>query len=363
MQSRILQHLEALVSFDTQNPPRNITVEHEIFDYLRRKLGASFNFEMTDLGDGCVYMLATRGTPKILFNFHVDTVPAANNYSFDPLTLRVEEEVAVGLGACDIKGASACMLAALEELPDADVALLFSSDEEFGSSACIRHFTQLDHAFELAIIAEPTNCKAVFEHRGIMTGTGIFKGVSGHASSGLADSHSALHHALAWSHEAMEYARSWDEEAYGPLSGICFNIGRVEGGIKPNMIADETTIRFGFRPLPQTSNERIFDHFANLTRADTERETSVEFQPGFNAPALPITADVLERTRKTASSMGFEAREAVNFWTEASLFSQAGYEAFVYGPGDIAQAHTADEFVAIRDLEEVVGQYMAVLEG
>jgi acetylornithine deacetylase len=52
----------------------------------------------------------------------------------------------------------------------------------------------------------------------------------------------------------------------------------------------------------------------------------------------------------------------VDFWTEASLFSAAGLTAFVFGPGDIAQAHTADEWVALEQLEIVTNHYLRLLE-
>ena len=53
---------------------------------------------------------------------------------------------------------------------------------------------------------------------------------------------------------------------------------------------------------------------------------------------------------------------AVDFWTEASLFSQAGLTAFVYGPGDIAQAHTADEWVALAQLQRYAESIVRILQ-
>lgn len=355
MRARVLHHLEHLVSFDTQNPPRDIAPDTGIFAYLRRTLGPTFHCETVDLGDGCVSLFATRGTPGRLFNFHVDTVPAAAGFTGAPLQLRVAEDRAIGLGACDIKGAAAAMLAALEHT-SGDVALLFTSDEEAGQSRCIKAFCALKKPFHIVFVAEPTQGRAVTSHRGIVTGTARFRGVSGHASSGNADRDSALHHAVRWSAAAMDLAARADDREVGGLTGIRFNLGRIEGGVKPNMIAADATVRFGFRPLPGEQDDAQFAAFAALA---APYEARVE--PGFVAPSLPAPG------RKPVpdallADYGLEAAPAVDFWTEAALFSAAGYDTVVFGPGDIAQAHTADEWVAIDQLTSVADAYRAMLE-
>src|SRR3546814_6915494 len=86
MLDHILQHLTALVSFDTRNTPRRIGVGG-IFDYLRAQL-PDFRVEVTDHGDGAVSLFAVRGTPQVLFNVHLDHVPLSPAWSPDPLPVR-----------------------------------------------------------------------------------------------------------------------------------------------------------------------------------------------------------------------------------------------------------------------------------
>src|SRR4249920_496048 len=112
MLDNVLRHLQALVSFDTRNPPRAIGTGG-IFDYLRANL-SGFQITLTDHGAGAVSLLAVRGAPKRVFNVHLDTVPDSPQWTADPLKLRVTSDRAIGLGACDIKGAAACLLAAAE---------------------------------------------------------------------------------------------------------------------------------------------------------------------------------------------------------------------------------------------------------
>ncbi len=193
----VLSRLDRLVSFDTRNPPRAID-RGGIFAYLAEALGAGFSCEITDLGEGCLGLLAVRGAPRLLFNVHVDTVPADPAWTGDPLGMRIDGDRAVGLGVCDIKGAAACLLEAVHRVPAADVALLFTSDEEAGSSRCVRSFLSGPHGFQRVVVAEPTRCRAVLEHRGIATCHGAFRGVGGHASAPRALADSALHEAVRW---------------------------------------------------------------------------------------------------------------------------------------------------------------------
>ncbi|NND61172.1 MAG: M20/M25/M40 family metallo-hydrolase, partial [Gammaproteobacteria bacterium] len=192
---KVLRHLRALVAFDTQNPPRQIDPSG-LFSYLTDQLDG-FECQLDDLGDGCINLLAVRGQPRILFNFHIDTVPASAQWESDPLRLQVENGRATGLGACDIKGAAACMLAAVADSPG-DVALLFSSDEEAGKSRCIHHFLEHAPEFDGVVVAEPTRAQAVLAHRGIASGRLQFTGHAGHASDSRAMTDSAIHRAVRW---------------------------------------------------------------------------------------------------------------------------------------------------------------------
>ena len=71
----VLRHLEALVSFDTRNPPRAIGTGG-IFDYIRGEL-PGFTVQIDDHGAGAVSLLAIRGAPQRVFNVHLDTVPSS----------------------------------------------------------------------------------------------------------------------------------------------------------------------------------------------------------------------------------------------------------------------------------------------
>jgi len=394
-----LKHLRALVAFDTRNPPRAIDTGG-IFDYLRAQL-TGFDVRVTDHGAGAVSLYAVRGQPKLLFNVHLDTVPDSPHWSASPFELRVTDERAVGLGACDIKGAAAALLAAAQA-SDGDAAFLFTTDEEANDARCIAAFLNQERpllpsgpsgcrkaafdppqagaetagalqsavpspaqrgkvpkaeggafalSYEAVIVAEPTRCEAVLAHRGISSVLMRFQGHAGHASGEQKSSDSALHQAVRWSGRALDHVDSLAHARFGGLTGLRFNIGRIDGGIKANMIAPTAELRFGFRPLPSMDIDDLLATFRGFAEVEP-----AEFAETFRGPSLPSGDIAMAETRRLAArdvadALDLPVGNAVDFSTEASLFSQAGHTAFVYGPGDIAQAHTADEWVALEQLQ------------
>ncbi|MBS0589055.1 MAG: M20/M25/M40 family metallo-hydrolase, partial [Proteobacteria bacterium] len=370
-----LDHLRALVAFDTRNPPRAIGTGG-IFDYLRAHL-PGFGCTVTDHGAGAVSLFAVRGRPKVLFNVHLDTVPDSPHWTASPFDLRVTDSHAIGLGACDIKGAAAALLTAAAQTDD-DAAFLFTTDEEANDARCIAAFLKSfpspaggrwreapdegnalpsaapiqsieavsssalrapspggrrdDSPFSAVVVAEPTRGEAVLAHRGISSVLMNFKGRAGHASGGNAATDSALHQAIRWGQHALDFVEAQAHQRFGGLTGLRFNIGRIDGGIKANMIAPAAEVRFGFRPLPSMDIDALLATFRDACGAQP-----AEFQETFRGPSLPA-GDIAQaearrlKARDFADEVGLPIGNAVDFWTEASLFSQAGYSAIVCGP-------------------------------
>ncbi len=355
----VLEHLAALVSFDTRNPPRTITPTGGIFDYIRAQL-PDFRIDVRDHGAGAVTLFAVRGAPKRLFNVHLDTVPSSPAWSDDPLKLRVTDDRAIGLGACDIKGAAACLIAAANAV-QGDAAFLFSTDEEANDARCIDAFLKTDHGFDEVLVAEPTQCEAVLAHRGIASVRMEFKGRAGHASGAEALQTSALHQVIRWGSDALALVAAESHQRFGGLTGLRFNIGRIDGGIKANVIAPQAELRFGFRPLPSQGLDALHARFHALAPEGTL------YEPTFQGLPLPAgdTADAENRrliARDLADALGLPIGNAVDFWTEAALFSDAGLTAVVFGPGDIAQAHTADEWVSLEQLQTYTQHVTRIIE-
>ncbi|MEM6795148.1 MAG: acetylornithine deacetylase [Acidobacteriota bacterium] len=355
---RILDHLAALVACDTQNPPRRIAPDDEIFRYLGRVLEAAggFRIDVTDHREGRVSCCAVRGESPVLFNVHLDTVPVGTGWRWPALELKIEGGRAYGRGACDIKGAAAVLLA-LAETTDLPMALLLTTDEEGVDGCCVAQFADAlaEDRFRQIVVAEPTRCRAVLAHRGYLSVTGRFHGQPGHSSEPRALTDSAVHRACQWATRAVEYAaREVAEEGGG---GMCFNIGTLNGGSASNVIAHQADVHWSARLAPGGSNEAALAALAGLTEAAGE----VRWEKLFSGPPLPAHGQSDPHSGPWAQEHGIAIGQPVDFWTEAALFSAAGHRALVLGPGDIEQAHTADEWVSLDQLNRAAILYQRIL--
>ncbi|MEM9988143.1 MAG: acetylornithine deacetylase [Pseudomonadota bacterium] len=343
----ITNHLSKLVAVPTMNPPREITADGPLVQVVREAL-PGFDIAVTDYGNGSIVIEAKRGHAPVLFNVHLDTVPVAAGWSRDPHTLLVTEDRATGLGACDIKGAAACLFTVAANT-DAPMHLVLSTDEEAGQSTCIREYVKTPPQVTLAVVGEPTMTKAVTQHRGIFSARMDFEGVSAHSSS--KEARSAVHDAAQW----ITDVTALPEAAENRL-----NVGRIEGGVKPNMIAASAEILFGFRAQPGVNHEallRQFDASSSISAARTVR---------FHGPALPSDLDghaaaAQDQARELISVYGLESSDPVDFFTEAAFFADVGVPTMVLGPGHIDQAHTADEWVALDQLLETYHAYERIV--
>ncbi len=354
---QILEHLDALVACDTQNPPRLIDADAAIFQYCEKTVGNGFKTRIWDHGDGHVSWYAVRGNPTVLFNVHLDTVPVGDGWDRDPHRLNVSDGRAYGRGSCDIKGAASVLLSLAQEGVE-NLALLFTSDEEGAGGCCVSKFLEESErqGFKQVIVAEPTSCQAVLGHRGYLSVKTRFHGIPGHSSEARALLENANHQAALWAAGAVQVAREKKLSELDP--GACLNIGIFEGGTKSNVIAGSAFIHWSARLRPGESN----DEFLSEIQACAPDDSNVDWEVPFSGQPLPAAGQDDAASQLFCTTNNLEPGQAVDFWTEASLFSAACMPALVLGPGDIAQAHVANEWVSTAQLEQAYWLYGQVVK-
>jgi len=345
----VLSHLKSLVAFDTQNPPRSLDGSSPIFGWIKSALGPDFEIKITDHGQGRVSMLAVRGEPSLLFNVHLDTVPVIEGARYPALEMTLDKDRVYGRGCCDINGAAACLLE-IAGNTNKPMAMLFTTDEEGASGCCVAEFVRSAQCapFKQVVVAEPTDCLAVMSHRGYLSVKGEFSGVSGHSSEPRALQDNALHKLSAWVAAAVGKAAQMDTQGRRP----CFNVGEIHGGIKSNIIAERANLHWSARLSPGDSNQDFLDVMSGL-----DTSASAQWHVPFSGPPMPTHGSDTSQAEAFIERHGIEAGPAVDFWTEASLFAQAGIPAIVLGPGNIAQAHALDEWVSTGQLERALEIY------
>lgn len=302
-------------------------------------------------GSPGAFLFARWGTPRRVINAHVDTVPANAGWSRDPWTPHVEGGRLYGLGSADTKGAIAAALVALEQTPR-DVGVLFSGDEEAGS-AVMESFLASPHAhgIEQVIVCEPTARTAGTSHRGVLGQLASLEGQGGHSSKADVMPKPMVQLArLAVALDEMGRARLHD----GPpgMQGTCLNVAGFQGGVAFNVIPQRGSLEWSLRPFPGFDRD-------GWEREVAERARAID--PGITITRTidhaPFSCDALAAAvRPFVTHVG-----SLDFWTEAALYQAHGIDAIVVGPGDIGQAHAADEFVSLEDLEWAVELYTALL--
>lgn len=353
--SALFDHLESLVAFDTRNGTGD---EMVCVRYLEETL-ARFSPDTLHVGrversrgkSDSGYVLAVWGQPDTLLNVHIDTVPSGEGWKENPLDLVRLDDRVVGLGTSDIKGAAACILAALETVTPKKVAVLFSGDEEHGSEVmpAVIKSGRLN-GVKRAIVCEPTSCRVGRAHRGMLAITAGFKGPGGHSS--LSDiTPRPLLDAARLAARVGDYADDHLGFGIAPFQGLCVNIGEIESDGAYNVIPTTAKLWLSLRPPPGDNvRQRETDIYGLAGEANLD--TIVAFEP-FATKDMSAFADIVEGT------------EIVDlpYWTEAAMLSEAGINTIVYGPGNLEQAHKPNEYVEIAQLETAASVYAAALKG
>lgn len=358
---RVADLLAELVAIPTQQagPDGVAGDEHRLCQHLAPLLAAAGADEVVvgtgPRSDGThqgAYVFARWGTPRRIINAHVDTVPANAGWSRDPWTPHVENGRLYGLGSADTKGAIAATLVALADKRPANAGVLFSGDEEAGS-AIMTQFLATPHARDIkqAIVCEPTARVAGTSHRGVLGQDASLEGQGGHSSKADFMPKPMVQLAkLAVALDEMGRARLHD----GPvgMSGTCLNIAAFHGGVAFNVVPQRGRLEWSLRPYPGFERgawDREVAEKARAIDAGIEIRTTIDHAP-FSCTALA------DEVRPFVQRVG-----SLDFWTEAALYQAAGIDAVVVGPGDIGQAHAADEFVSLEDLDWAVELYRSLL--
>lgn len=298
----------------------------------------------------------------LLYDVHQDTVPV-EGMTVPPFEPHVENGRLYGRGACDVKGSLAAMLVAIERLVrerprgSASVRLACTVDEEFthtGSShLAAGPWAQAD----LAIVAEPTRLDLVTTHKGAVRWKIRTRGVACHSSSPNAGRNAIYAMArviAALEDHARELGQSTADAILGPPS---LSVGRIEGGQSVNIVPDGCEIEIDRRVIPGESGAGCPARVEAFLRERLGSLDGIETLPYWvNMPPLVprVGADCLEAIGATIRAVTGRspAVGGVPFGTDAGPLNESGVPCLVLGPGDIAQAHTKDEWIELREVHE-----------
>lgn len=363
--------LADLVAFDTTSHKSNLALVDYVSNYLN---GLGIDAVRVASSDGQKANLFASVGPAnqggIALSGHTDVVPVDGQaWDTDPFALFAHDGKLYGRGTADMKGFVACALAMLPVFKarrgGRPIHVALSYDEEIGCVGVrpmIARFGQDLPRPTMVIVGEPTMMQVVDAHKGPVRWNVEVSGRAAHSSM----AHLGVN-AIAIAGKMLaelgdierDLKASFHDNRFVPPYPT-LQVTRIDGGTATNIVPVSCRLTFDIRALPGVDPDVVEQRLRRAADAlvpgmhEVAPEASITITrvnqvPPFAAdPSSGLTALVLQLARQNDT-------RAVSYATEAGLFQSAGSASIVCGPGDIAQAHTANEWIAESQLAECIG--------
>ncbi|TCS38806.1 acetylornithine deacetylase [Reinekea marinisedimentorum] len=362
--------LEKLVSFDTVSSKSNLELVSWVTELLG-KHGIEYRLTTNDEGtkQNIFASVGPRVSGGVILSGHTDVVPVVGQeWKSDPFTLTERDGRLYGRGTCDMKGFIASALAALIKASAQPLSkplyLALSYDEEIGCLGVPRLIDDIADIIprpRAVIIGEPTEMQPITQHKGSFRSKICLTGKAGHSSQPSLGV-SAIHYAGKVLQGLSEYADElkaspYKDSALNPNYTV-INTGLISGGTAPNVFAQNCEMTLATRFMP---TETVGTHKLKFERivSDVEKrmqnhapECSAQVVIENNIPAFKPEENS-EAVKICELLVGPRPSGAVGFGTEAGHFQEAGFSTVVFGPGSINQAHQANEFIEIEQMNAI----------
>ncbi len=357
---KLLRDLIALPSVNPAFLPPNHphAGEKRVGDFLAATAaGAGMEIQWQKVHPGRANLLARlspmgRPRQRIFLAPHMDTVGVANEAQLIP---RLKGGRLHGRGACDTKGSVAVMMAAICEVArggrhPAATEIIFAGlvDEEMaqaGSRALARTGPKAD----LAIVGEPTSVRVVTCHKGDLWLELVARGRAAHGSRPELGHNAVLEMARIVELLETKYAAALRRRRHPVLGHATVNVGTIEGGTQTNIVPARCAITLDRRTIPGESDAGVR---REILRWLKRSGLSARLSSTKAASCRPLeTRANLPLVRQFMRCAGQTKPAGVHYFCDAAVLSEGGTPGVVFGPGDIAQAHTEDEWVPVAEVE------------
>ena len=366
------EYTQELVKFPTVSNVSNASICGYLEDVLKSLGFATERIEYTDTaGIGKVNIIGKRGsgTEGMAYFAHTDVVPADPWFSNEhgPFEPTVRGVKLYGRGSCDMRGSIASMLAASELVGSAGLSkplyIVLTADEEIGYGGAeqvarrSKFFQEMVQGESNGIVGEPTMLDVVHAHKG----TNGFKATS-HGKAAHSSSNKGVNANLAMIpflsemkkiHDETLEDPAWQNSAFDP-PGISWNIGINDHTKVLNMTAAQSICTVYFRPTPGQDAETLIER----SRKKAE-QCGIDFEVLWAGHPMYVDPDS-DFVREVLALSGNETAKTVSYGTDAAMLT-AMKKLVVMGPGDIAQAHTQDEWILLDQLEKGTQLYAKLI--
>jgi acetylornithine deacetylase len=242
-----------------------------------------------------------------------------------------------------------CELAQCRQRPATTEIVFAGLVDEENAQAGSRALAASKFAAHLAIVGEATRSKVVTSHKGSLWIDLQTHGKSAHGARPELGKNAIHEMAKAVNIIQTEYAAGLKKRRHPHLGSATVSVGTIKGGVQPNIVPDSCSISLDRRTLPGETETGVFRELKSLLK---RRGIGCSFSGTKLAPCLPLETDPkLPLVSQFMRAAGQRKPVGVDYFCDASVLSHGGIPSVVFGPGDIAQAHTTDEWIDLRSLE------------
>ena len=380
--------LTRLIGFDTVSRHSNLALIEEVQGYCEQ-LGLSVDLTFNEAKDKAnLFVTVPAGANAdqvnhgLVLSGHTDVVPVdGQDWSSDPFTATIRDDKLYGRGSCDMKGFIACALTLLPQAVKLSNAgklrrplhLALSFDEEvgcLGAPLILADLKARGIAPDYCIVGEPTNMTMVVAHKGIAVYRCRVHGKSAHSSL-TTQGVNAISYAsrlIGYVDElAEEISHRDDNDSLFDVPYSTLSVGTIQGGTATNIVPNLCEFTFDYRNLPHMTQDDILAPIkakvAELSAQMQARapETGIELLQMEGVPAMTDN-DNGELQKLITALTGDDERHKVAYATEGGQFTNAGIPTIICGPGSIEQAHKANEFVKLSEIERCDGFLQKLLD-
>ena len=363
-----VEMIRRLIAFDTTSHRSNLEMIHWIADYLDSHGIASTLVHDDERRKANLF--ATLGPDReggVVLSGHTDVVPVDGQpWDTDPFEVHDEGGKLFGRGTSDMKSFIAVALACVPEFLSCGlkrpIHFAFSYDEEVGClgvHGLIGELKRRDLRPSAVIIGEPTLMEVVDAHKGIAVFHTHVRGVPAHSSAthiGVSATHAAARFVAFLDDLFEEYqTRARPDLGFVPPY-TTIQVGILNGGTASNIIAQDCHVDWHFRTMPTDDpkeiEDRAFSCLDQLRDGMKARHPDCDITTTIGSRVPPLRPDSASAATELALQLtGANSTSQASFGTEAGIFQENSYAAVVCGPGDIAQAHQPNEFIALDQVE------------
>jgi acetylornithine deacetylase len=375
--------IDRLIAFNTVSRDSNLGLIEWVRDYLTKQ-GATtrLTHDATGKKANLFATLGDSNKPGLILSGHTDVVPVdGQNWDTDPFKATEKDGRLYARGSADMKGFIGIILNQAPKFVsalntnklDAPLHYALSFDEEVGClgvRSLIRDLEENNIRPAGCVVGEPTSMQPIIAHKGTHRFRCAVHGREAH-SSYVTYGVNAIEYAarlVVYIRQLADRLAQLEQRDYGftvPYSTL--STGLIQGGIAANVVPKDCVFQFDMRTLPNASPDALYQEIRSYAESLAREMKSIDEASGIDLQWMSQTVGLAASETDAIVQWAMQLSKnpsvgKVSYGTEAGLFQKMGVPTVICGPGDIAEAHRPNEFVALEQLAQCEAFMERILE-